>query len=55
MPSTLTSLEPAIARAVARPPDGRTRRSAVPWITTVGAVMWRNASVRLPDLMIAAS
>ncbi len=37
MPSIVTSRAPAIAAAVARPPDGRIILSFVPWITTVGA------------------
>ena len=49
MPSTISSRAPRIARAVARPPEGPTSRSAVPWITSVGAVMRRSSGVRLPD------
>ena len=42
-------------RAVARPPEKPTSGSAVPWITSVGAVMRRSSGVRLPEAMIAAS
>ena len=37
MPSTIISFAPGIARAVARPPEGRISRSTVPWMTRVGA------------------
>ena len=39
MPSISTSRAPGIASAVARPPDGVTSRSRVPWMTTVGALI----------------
>jgi hypothetical protein len=46
---------PGMARAVARPPEGRTSRSAVPWMTSVGAVILASAAVRSPEARIAAS
>ena len=55
MPATMTSRAPGMAAAVARPPDGRTILSFVPWITTVGAVMPRSSAVRSPAARIAAS
>ena len=55
MPSIVSSRAPGIARAVARPPEGETRRSAVPWMTSVGTRIWRSSFVRLPEAMIAAS
>ena len=42
-------MEPAIAFAVARPPEGRTSVSASPWMTSVGALILRNRRVRLPE------
>ena len=33
---SITSRAPGIASAVARPPDGRTSGSAVPWMTVAG-------------------
>ena len=39
MPAIIISSAPGIARAVARPPEGATSGSAVPWMTSVGAVM----------------
>ncbi len=39
MPSIIISSAPGIARAVARPPEGETSGSTLPWITSVGAVM----------------
>ena len=36
-PGSIISRAPGIARAVARPPEGDTSRSAVPWMTSVGA------------------
>src|SRR5215217_513815 len=44
-----------MARAVARPPDGRTSRSALPWMTSVGALIRRRSLTRLPADWIAAS
>ena len=41
--SRLSSGAPGITRAVALPPDGRTRRSRSPWTTTVGAWIRRSA------------
>ena len=55
MPSISTSRAPGIALAVSRPPEGRTIRSLVPWITTVGAVIRRTSAVRSPAARIAAS
>ena len=52
MPAIVISSAPAIARAVARPPEGVTRRSAVPWITSVGArdrAQFRGAVARGDD------
>ncbi len=42
MPSNNTSRAPLMARAMARPPNGRISLSALPWITTVGALIWRS-------------
>ena len=39
MPSIIISRAPGMARAVARPPEGLTSRSLVPWITSVGALI----------------
>ncbi len=55
MPGTFISFAPLIARAVARPPEGRTSGSAVPCTTSVGAVIRRSSEVRSPEAMIAAS
>jgi hypothetical protein len=55
MPSISTSRAPGIAFAVALPPETGTSLSAVPWMTTVGAVIVRSSGVRSPDAMIAAS
>ena len=55
MPFTIISLAPGIARAVARPPDGLTSLSELPWITSVGARTPCSCSVRSPEAMIAAS
>jgi hypothetical protein len=55
MPSIVSMRAPGIARAVARPPDSGTRRSLVPWTTSVGAMIVRSSGVRSPDAMIAAS
>ena len=55
MPSISTSREPAIARAVAFPPEGVTITSRVPWTTSVGAVIVATSAVRSPAAMIAAS
>ncbi len=41
MPSIIISFAPAIARAVARPPEGEISGSTLPWTTSVGAVMLR--------------
>jgi hypothetical protein len=54
-PSISTSRAPGIAFAVALPPETGTSLSAVPWMTTVGAVIVRSSGVRSPDAMIAAS
>ena len=43
MPSISSSRAPGMAFAVARPPDGRTRRSDLPWITSVGALIPRSS------------
>ena len=48
MPASSRRCASGIARAVARPPDGATTRSARPWMTSVGAVICRSARVRLP-------
>ncbi len=50
MPSTTINRAPGIAFAVARPPDGRTRRSSVPWMTSVGALIVREHRVALACL-----
>ena len=42
MPASSRRWAPRIARAVARPPDGATARSASPWMTSVGAVICRS-------------
>jgi hypothetical protein len=55
LPSTRTRREPGMASAVARPPDGATSRSAVPWMTTVGTVTLRRSVVRSLAAMMAAS
>ena len=55
MPGISSSFAPLIALAVARPPEGRTSLSALPWMTSVGAVMPRRRFVRSPEAMIAAS
>jgi hypothetical protein len=55
MPSMVTSRAPGIALAVARPPEGLTRRSLVPWMTTAGTFRPRRRAVRSPEAMIAAS
>ena len=54
-PRSSSAAARGIARAVARPPEGATSRSAVPWITSVGAVMRCSSVVRSPEAMIAAS
>jgi hypothetical protein len=48
MPSIITSRAPGIAAAVARPPDGETSWSAVPWIT-VALPQARRAVLRGDD------
>ena len=55
MPSIMSRRAPGMARAVARPPEGATSLSAVPWMTRVGAVMWRSSAVRSPEARMAAS
>jgi hypothetical protein len=55
MPAIGTKRAPGIALAVARPPEGLTSRSTVPWTTTVGTSSPRSFSVRSPEAMIAAS
>ena len=55
MPGIVTSFAPGIASAVASPPDFTISGSSSPWITTVGALIERSASVRSPDAMIPAS
>jgi len=55
MPSISSSRAPGIALAVARPPEGRTSGSCVPWMTSVGAVIVASCSRRSPEAMIAAS
>ena len=55
MPSILTSRAPGIAFAVARPPEGLTSLSLVPWMTTVGTREPAQPAVRSPEAMIAAS
>ena len=55
MPSISSSRAPGMARAVARPPDGGTSLSLVPWMTSVGATMVRSSGVRSPEAAIAAS
>ena len=54
MPSISSSRAPGIAFAVARPPDGETSLSALPWMTSVGAVIHLSIGVRSPDARIAA-
>src|SRR6187549_336682 len=39
IPSNSTSRAPGMARAIERPPDGRINLSALPWMTTVGALV----------------
>src|SRR3954467_10551579 len=53
MPSIMARRAPGMARAVARPPEGATSLSAVPWMTRVGAVMWRSSAARSPDARMA--
>ena len=53
MPSIFSRRAPGMARAVARPPEGATSLSAVPWMTSVGAVMWRSSAVRSPEATMA--
>jgi hypothetical protein len=55
IPSISISRAPGIAFAVALPPDGLTILSTVPWMTSVGALIRRSASVRSPEAMIAPS
>ena len=55
MPSIVTSRAPGIAFAVARPPEGATSLSFVPWMTTVGTRIRARSAVRSPEAMIAAS
>ena len=55
MPGISSSFAPLIALAVARPPDGRTSLSALPWMTSVGAAIARRRLVRSPEARIAAS
>ena len=55
MPLIIISDASGIARAVARPPEGPTSLSALPWITSVGARMPCSSWVRSPEAMIAAS
>jgi len=46
---------PGMAFAVARPPEGETSLSFVPWITTVGTRIRARSVDRSPEAMIAAS
>ena len=55
MPSIIIRRAPGIAFAVARPPDGLTSGSRVPWMTALGTWTWCRASVRSPEAMIACS
>src|SRR4051812_10772176 len=55
MSSIISSFAPLIALAVARPPEGLTKRSSLPWITSVGAVMRPSRFLRLPSAVIAPS
>ena len=55
MSGNMRSLECRIARAVATPPLGVTRRSRRPWITNVGQVTDRSPLVRSGLAPIAMS
>src|SRR3954447_6950286 len=55
MSSSISSFAPLIALAVALPPEGETRRSSLPWMTSVGAVIRARPLLRLPSAVIAAS
>ena len=54
MPSTTSSSAPGTARAVARPPDTWTIRSAAPWMTSAGIDSPRSRGPRLPSWRIAS-
>ena len=51
IPGIITSRAPGTAAAVARPPEGSTNRSAVPWITVVGRLscLRRVSAIRRGD------